>query len=127
MKMLLTRTMGPVMMAGALAMSANAWAEDVDHFEGKKPESLEEAVSLFKEYNAKFEEILSDRPLSDEQLAEIHRISYTMENALGKMNSEMLSLTQTLESIHKASERGDTETVTGQGQSYLSTSRKLTD
>lgn len=127
MKMLLTRTMGPVMMAGALAMSANAWAEDVDHFEGKKPESLEEAVSLFKEYNAKFEEILSDRPLSDNQLAKIHRISYTMENALGKMNSEMLSLTQTLEKIHKASETGESDTVSDQGESYLSTSQELTD
>ncbi len=127
MKMLLTRTIAPAVLLGALAMPAQAWAEEVDHYEGKKPESLEEAVALFKEYNAKFEAILSDRPLSDEQLAKVHRISYTMENALGKMNSEMLSLTQTLEKIHKASERGDTETVTGQGQSYLSTSRKLTD
>jgi len=123
----LTRTMTPWVMVAALGMPVTAWAEEVDHYEGKKPESLEEAVALFKEYNAKFEEILSNRPLSDEQLAEIHRISYTMENALGKMNSEMLSLTQTLENIHKASEQGDGETVTGQGQSYLSTSRKLTD
>ncbi len=127
MKKLLTSAIGPVIMVGAVALPANAWAEDVDHYEGKKPESLEEAVALFQEYNAKFEQILSQRPLSEEQLAKVHRISYTMENALGKMNSEMLSLSQTLEKIHKASEAGDSETVTSQGEAYLSTSRTLTD
>lgn len=107
--------------------SASVSASEAEHYEGKKAESLEQAVALFKEYNAKLEKILAKRPLDGKQMERVHKLTYTLENALGKMNSEMLSLTQTLEKIHKASERRDGDTVTNKGDAYLSTARTLTE
>ena len=123
------QSLSAVLLAGALAFGGAAVADDdqPQHYEGKKPESLEEAVALLAEYNAKLEEILADQPLDAGQMEEVHRLSYTLENALNRINSEMFQLTKTLEDVHLASERRDAETVREQGRAYLSTAGKVVE
>lgn len=99
--------------------------ERPEHFEGKPAATLEQAVTNFSEYNKKLSALLDQDKLSPENLQQIHKLTYTLENALAKINSEFTGLAKTLESIHVASEKTDAKTVRMQGQSYLNTAGKV--
>ena len=118
MKQLLTVT------CVALAFSAPAFATDVDHFEAKESKTLKEAVANFSEYNSKLEKVLEGE-LTPVAMNEIHELTYTIENALGKINEEFDELAVTLEEIHLSSERMETDKVREFGKQYLDTSRQV--
>lgn len=58
-------------------------------------------------------------------MAQIHELTYTLENALEKIDREMQTLTKTLEALHVASETADFGGTRSQGEAYLATARKL--
>jgi hypothetical protein len=108
----------------ALTFSAPALATDVDHFEAKESKTLKEAVANFSEYNSKLEKVLEGE-LTPVAMNEIHELTYTIENALAKINEEFDELALTLEEIHLSSERMETDKVREYGEQYLDTSRKV--
>lgn len=99
-------------------------AEDGGHFKGKPAETLTQAAANFSEYNHKLQAIL-DGEVSDSDLAEVHILTYTLENALKKINADMDALADTLEAVHKASEKLDRAAVIERGREYLSVSRQI--
>ena len=111
--------------AGFLAQPALADSERPEHYKGLPSETLEEAVKNFSEYNTKLETVLAAEDLDLAKLDEIHQLTYTLENALGKIKADLDTLSETLEAVHKASEHGDAETARREGAKYLSTSRTL--
>ncbi|NMT62834.1 DUF6746 family protein [Marinobacter orientalis] len=108
----------------ALALPFSSFADEVEHFEGRKSANLKEAVANFSEYNKKLEKIL-DGELTPEAMNEIHQLTYTLENALGVINEEFNGLAVTLEEVHLASESADIQGVTNYGETYLETSRTV--
>lgn len=115
-----------VMLSAACLTSVYASGPDgrIAHFKGKPAPSLEVALINFNEYNHKLQVILSG-PLSNVDMAEVDRITYTLENALKKINSEMTGLAVTLERVHQASEKLDRKAVLDQGRRYLSVSGQV--
>ena len=108
-----------------LALSAFAsGAGNYQHHEGKPAETLEQAVTNFSEYNHKLEAILNGA-VSDNDMHDVHELTYTLENALEKINEELAELAETLEELHQASERMDREAVLEHGRKYLSVSREV--
>lgn len=95
------------------------------HFKGKPSETLEQALVNFSEYNQKLSEVLKQETLSALDMQQIHELTYTLENALEKINASMLELTETLEAVHVGSETGDTETTRAEGLRYLETARQI--
>ena len=111
--------------ATSLLMAAPAMADDaVQHFKGKPADTLEQALANFSEYNTQLENILASE-LTPVTMNEVHRLTYTLEIALEKMESELGELAETLERVHKASETSDNETVRSAGKAYLKTSRQF--
>ncbi|KON81306.1 hypothetical protein PA01_06530 [Azoarcus sp. PA01] len=103
---------------------ASGAAEPIRHYKGEPAKTLPEAVKTFSEYNAKLEAILKG-DVSDAAIADVHELTYTLENALGKMNEELTKLAETLEKLHQASEKLDREAVIQHGDEYLSVSRQV--
>lgn len=99
--------------------------ERIDHFEGKSSETLEEAVKNFSEYNKKLASILEKEELTNQDMVKIHQLTYTLENALGKINKNLDELAETLEELHLASEKVDSNKVKNKGTSYLNTARTV--
>ncbi|HBZ30747.1 MAG TPA: hypothetical protein DEO56_09165 [Nitrosomonas nitrosa] len=99
--------------------------ERPDHFKGKPSETLEQAVANFSEYNGKLADLLAKDALSLQDLHQVHELTYTLENALEKLNAELTELANTLEAVHVASENGDAKTTKEQGARYLDTARKV--
>lgn len=61
--------------------------------------------------------------LTDNDLMTIHQLTYTLENALEKINIDLEELAQTLEKVHVASETNNREALKEAGSAYLKTSR----
>lgn len=118
------KTLISILTCAGLATAPLASSGEVEHFKGKPSKSLEQAVSNFSEYNSKLEQILSGE-LTPEAMNEVHQLTYTLENALGKINAEFDSLAETLETIHVASEHADPDTVKSNGERFLSVSREV--
>ena len=111
--------------ATSLLMAAPAMADEaVKHYKGKSAESLEQAMANFSEYNTKLEKILAN-DLTPVTMNDVHELTYTLENALEKMGSELGELAATLERVHIASENLDDKTIHSEGKKYLNTSRTL--
>lgn len=104
----------------ALSLSATAFADDrPDHYEGEPSETMAQALANLADYSARLEAILARDELGPEDTAEIHRLTYTLENALDRIDSEVDALEEALEEVHVASERYQVDTVRTQGRRFL--------
>lgn len=113
-----------VAVVATTLLALPAIADDVIHFKGLPASTIEQAVANISEYNNRLETILAGE-LTPEAMVQVHKITYTLENALEKLDDSIDDIENTLEIVHKASERADTNTVKSAGEQYLSNSRKI--
>ena len=52
-------------------------------------------------------------------MTKVHELTYTLENALAKINDELGKLAVTLEEVHLASEKYDADAVRDHGDAYM--------
>ncbi|EZQ18110.1 hypothetical protein QAO71_16605 [Halopseudomonas sp. SMJS2] len=107
----------------ALSLSAAGWAGDsatrTAHAKGEPAETLQQAVTNMREYNAKLEALLAKDELTAMDMHEVHMLTYTLENALQKIQADLVETAEVLEEVHIASETGKPEVVKEKGQVYL--------
>ncbi|HRQ58715.1 MAG TPA: hypothetical protein PLN31_14975 [Azoarcus taiwanensis] len=110
----------------ALAHVMPAVADDAryEHHKGLPAETLQQAVANFSDYNHRLEAILAGA-IDDNAMHDIHELTYTLENALEKINEEFAELAETLEELHQASERMDGDGVKKHGRAYLDVAREV--
>jgi predicted RNase H-like HicB family nuclease len=99
-------------------------ADDYEHSKGLPAETLEQALQNYDVYNQKLSDMLAQK-LTPEAMHEIHMLSYTLENALERIEQVLEQHQEDLETIHKASEHMNADKVTEYGQKYLETSNAL--
>ncbi len=75
--------------------------------------------------NGKLQTVLDKGNLDGQDLATIHELTYTIENALAKINAELSTLAETLEEVHIASETADIDREKTKGHEYLSIALEL--
>ena len=113
------------LLAVSLAVAGGAMADDrPDHFKGLAAPDLQTAVANFSEYNKRLEKALSGE-LTDADLMKIHELTYTLENALEKINDDLEDLADTLEEVHIASETFKRDELKKVAPQYLETSRQI--
>ena len=103
----------------SFGVATMAKAESVEHFKGESAESLEEAVTNFKRYNQRLENLLKQDSMSADDVTKVHQLTYTLENALAKINDELDKLAVKLEEVHLASEKYDADAVRDHGDAYM--------
>lgn len=109
---------------GTCLATSTLASERLAHFKGVPSTSLEEAVTHLADYNQRLADTLAQE-LTSERMAEVHMLSYTLENALKKIDEELQQIAATLEEVHIASETADPQTVKAQGARYLEAARTL--
>ncbi len=115
-------TAGICLMMGSAVAAAS---ERPAHFEGQQAKTLAEAVTLLSDNNKKLALLVAKDQLNAEELFEVHQLTYTLENALQKMQTEMTEIAAVLEEVHLASEKNDSATVKTRTQVYLDKSAEL--
>ena len=116
--------LAPLLVLG-LTGAAHAGDDRPDHFRGEPSPTLEQAMVNFSEYNRQLGEILAKDELGPEDTAKIHELTYTLENALGKIKDGVELLEESLEAVHVSSERFELDVVRTEGARYLDTAAKL--
>ena len=91
---------------------------EVQHYKAKPAPNLQAAVENLREYNQKLEEHL-DQEMTVENMEKIHQLSYTLENALKRMDKDLDSIANVLEGMHLASEARNEQKVQGNAETYL--------
>ena len=126
MKRLTAAILSLGLLAGGPAL-ANGDDHDHDHSHGDghvqhyKPEpapNLEAAVKNLREYNQKLEKHLNQE-MTVENMEKIHQLSYTLENALKRMDKDLDNIASVLEGMHLASEARKEDKVQGNAETYL--------
>jgi DNA repair exonuclease SbcCD ATPase subunit len=110
---------------GVASFAGPATAHEVDHYEAKPSETLEQAVENFTEYNQRLAEIMAKDELTGDDMERIHQLTYTLEVALAKINEEMAALPETLERLHLSSEAHNETEARGAGKTYLETAQTV--
>ncbi|TVP43139.1 MAG: hypothetical protein EA345_17505 [Halomonas sp.] len=116
-----------VILSSLLISGAVVADERHEHFKGKPSETLDEAVANFSEGNQRLAELIAAESISDEQMGEIHMLSYTIENALQKIDEEVDAMAILLEEVHLGSETLDQERVLTNGHDYLNAAQTLVE
>ncbi len=109
-----------------LTLALPAMAAGPAHFKGEPAHTLEQAMTNLATYNDRLAQVLAG-DLTPEALHQVHQLTYTLENALERLDDEIDDIAERLEAVHQASEHAAPDTVKEQGAQYLSKSRPLTD
>lgn len=113
-------------LAVSLAVAGGAVAEErPSHFKGLAAPDLNTAVANFSEYNNRLEKVLAADELTDADLASVHELTYTLENALEKITIDLEELAEILERVHVASETANRDALKEAGPVYLDTARSV--
>lgn len=106
-------------LALSFLAAATVSASEVRHYKGEDVNTVEEALSVLKKYNGELETLLKADELKPQDMAKIHQMTYSMENAL-KILEGSLNITQrNLEELHLSSETMETDKAKIYGQLYL--------
>ncbi|MEQ8484642.1 MAG: hypothetical protein RIB46_09785 [Pseudomonadales bacterium] len=107
------------------ALTVRADPPRVDHHAGEPAPTLTVALANLQDYNARLAAILAQDELTAADLAVVHELTYTLENALARIREDVALVAEHLEAVHLASERADVATVRDRGRSYLDGVRPL--
>jgi len=118
-------TIPATLLLALLAFGSATASDRVDHFKGLPAETLEDAVNNFTEYNERLASIMAKEELTAADMATVHELTYTLENALGRINEDLAALAGLLEEVHVASETDDSQATQTKGQAYLETARTI--
>ena len=117
-----------IAFAASLSMlvAQSAIADDrPDHFEGRASDTLDAALANLTGANQEVASILAKEEVSMTDMARIHELTYTLENALERIDEEYDELEEQLEALHLASEGGESERVRELGKTYLDKSERF--
>lgn len=111
----------------ALGVSAASWADSdrPAHAKGEPAETLQQAVTNLSEYNTRLEALLERDELTATDMHDVHMLTYTLENALQKIQADLEETAAVLEEVHIASETNEPDVVKEKGQVYLQSTRTL--
>lgn len=90
-----------IVMTSLMWFAGFAVASDdrVDHFQGQSADTIEQALMNLEQYNARLSEILNAGEMDAETSYEIHQLTYTLENALERLETELEVLQEHLEAV----------------------------
>lgn len=110
----------------ALLFSYNVVAlEEINHFEGKSSDSIQAALCNLKTYNLALQKRTDKKHMVIQDHADIHQITYTLEVAVQKLQSELAIIAEELEKVHKGSEAANNNKVKSAGEIYLNKTSEL--
>lgn len=103
-------------------ISLSVFADDVDHFEGIKVNSVQQAQQILVDGNKTLSDLKN--ALNTQTITDIHELTYSMENAYAFLAEHHQQMAEALEALHLASEGYDQSTVKSAITNYLDHSQQ---
>jgi len=111
--------------AFVLSVSSAQAEEKYSHFPSLASENTSAALCNLEKYNEKLQAIVSKKALTPEDMVKVHELTYTLENAVIRLQADLATIAVDLEKVHKGSEHMDKSTIKQSGKSYLDATRKI--
>ena len=99
--------------------------EKYSHFPSLKAPTTNVALCNLAAYNEKLQIIVNKEKLTPEDMVKVHELTYTLENAIIRLQKDLVTIAIDLENVHKASERLDEKIIKGSGDKYISASNVI--
>lgn len=93
--------------------------ENYSHFPSLDAPDTQTALCNLTKFNEKLASIANKKELTPEDMVKVHELTYTLENAVMRLQKDLDTIAVDLEKVHKASERLDHETIKKSGDKYL--------
>ena len=90
------------------------------HYIVEPPKSMEQAIEMLQEAT-----LQSEVALKEDDMHELHEISYRLEAAVAYINTQMQMVAEEVEVMHKASEHKDSEKAQGAYNAFAPTVQAL--
>ena len=101
--------------------------EKAKHFAAKPAPDVNTALCHLEKYNAILSDVAAGKTLDAVAMNKIHELTYTLENALARLNTTLAATAIALEEVHLASERMDQDVVKAESQKYFVLLASLTE
>lgn len=120
------KTLAVTALTLGLVISSASQADDrIEHFKGLPSGDYATAIANLTEYNEKLKQVLAGE-ITDATLVTVHELTYTLENALERLEKDLEEIAEVLEEVHVASETFEHAKVAERGAKYLELVEKLT-
>lgn len=106
-------------ISALLVTSAANADDDNNHFPSLKAPDLKTALCNLQSYNKKLSDITSKTQLTTVDMVKVHELTYTLENAILRMQKDLINIAANLEEVHLASERLDQKAIAEFGSQYF--------
>lgn len=123
---IMTKILLTVLTGMIWASSANA-DDEYRHFPSIAAPNTVTALANLAKYNQSLQAITSQSSISPEDMVKIHELTYTLENAVHRLQQDLNEIADELEKVHKASEVLDSKVIKDAGSKYLKATGLLTN
>jgi hypothetical protein len=110
---------------GAVICSSVQTGENYDHFPSLEAPNTAVALCNLSTFNAKLVAITQQASISTEDMVKVHELTYTLENAVLRLQKDLDAIAIELENVHKASEQLDASTIKQSGTIYIEAMQKI--
>ena len=123
MKKILASTGSALLLITTMAQAD----EKYSHFPSLDAPNTSVALCNLAKFNEKLQTIANKKKLTPEDMVKVHELTYTLENAVIRLQKDLKTIAVDLEKVHKASEHLDGKTVKGSGDKYLTATNLILD
>lgn len=116
-----------VALASFLLVSTVQADDDYKHFPSLDAPNTQVALCNLAAFNEKLAAIANKKELTPEDMVKVHELTYTLENAVMRLQKDLETIAVDLEKVHKASERLDDQTIKNDGAKYLKATGLILD
>lgn len=92
---------------------------DMGHFPALKAENIQTALCNMQSYQKNLAEITAKEELTTLDMVKVHELTYTLENALQRLQKDLVKVAADLEEVHQASEKLEADKIQAFGKKYL--------
>ncbi len=121
MKRALVTVIGTLLI---LASTAKA-DEKYNHFPSLDSPDTATALCNLAKFNEKLKVIETKKSMTAEDMVKVHELTYTLENAVIRLQKDLDTIAVDLEKVHKASEVLAEKTIKQSGEDYLSATNNI--
>ncbi|NMP32795.1 hypothetical protein HII17_14660 [Thalassotalea sp. M1531] len=108
-----------------LVVSTAQADEKYSHFPSLESPNTPVALCNLLKFKEKLQTIVSKKTLTPEDMVKVHELTYTLENAVIRLRTDLATIAVDLEKVHLASEHLDKETIKASGEKYLTATNLL--
>ncbi|TVR14083.1 MAG: hypothetical protein EA401_05285 [Planctomycetota bacterium] len=99
--------------------------ERIEHFKGLDAPDWATAVAHLVEYNQQLRAVVAQESLTHEDMDTVHQLTYTLENAVERIQQDLVVLADALEEVHQASETDDEARLRSNAAIYFEYTQRL--